>query len=428
MRVHSLAAATLSVFTLLALPVWAAEDAGSTDATVVQDTVAASDAALATDTTGTADVPPAADATASSDAVSTDLTTADVSPIDGGGAAFNENPCWDTKCAAQTNACKADADCKKLVGCLLAKDQACVTKYAATAGGKLYTAVQDCGYKACNDPTKGTCQGQCGKFLGNSAPCNCDTACKQYGDCCADYDKLCGAASGPSCKGQCGKFLGDKSTCQCDAECEGAGDCCKDYMAECKPSGTCKGTDCKGKGVGTCDCDPGCVQKGTCCPDQATICGASACTADCAGKMCGDDDGCKGKCKGACANGGVCTPSGCVGGTGAPDAGAGADLGGAAGADGGAAAGADGAAAGGDGGVGATGSDSGAADSATGGVGDAGATDAGTKLGGSPPVATNPPVQSSSCTAAPTSQREGVWLALLAVGLALAFRRFRAAA
>ncbi len=98
-------------------------------------------------------------------------------------------------------------------------------------------------------PTPGdSCQGKCGQKSGS---CWCDTACKQYGDCCADYDQFCGSPNptptpgpnptptpgpnptptpGDSCQGKCGQKSG---SCWCDNYCKQYGDCCADYDQFC---------------------------------------------------------------------------------------------------------------------------------------------------------------------------------------------------
>ncbi|KAK6173058.1 hypothetical protein SNE40_016592 [Patella caerulea] len=38
----------------------------------------------------------------------------------------------------------------------------------------------------------GSCQGRCGSNLDNSQSCQCNSHCKQFNDCCNDYDILCG--------------------------------------------------------------------------------------------------------------------------------------------------------------------------------------------------------------------------------------------
>jgi hypothetical protein len=44
----------------------------------------------------------------------------------------------------------------------------------------------------------GSCEGICGKFI-KGAACHCDNKCQQYGDCCGDYQALCGVGPGKSC-------------------------------------------------------------------------------------------------------------------------------------------------------------------------------------------------------------------------------------
>ncbi len=40
-------------------------------------------------------------------------------------------------------------------------------------------------------PVPGSCAGQCGQYLGESAACNCDDSCKKAGDCCQDLQAMC---------------------------------------------------------------------------------------------------------------------------------------------------------------------------------------------------------------------------------------------
>ena len=186
---------------------------------------------------------------------------------------FSANPCWDTKCAAETAACKADP--------------VCVT--AAAAGdlkNTTYSALANCGWKNCNDPSKGSCVGKCGKW-DNTWPCNCDDACKDMGDCCADRATACPAAPAPA--GSCAKS-----------------DCAKDSQ----------GVDSTGAAA-NCYCDSTCATTKDCCPDYDTTCGKGGtgpCVPQCTGKKCGPD-GC-GKTCGVCGTGAVCDNSGqCLGGT-----------------------------------------------------------------------------------------------------------------
>lgn len=219
---------------------------------------------------------------------------------DTGTGPFNENPCWDQKCAKETDACKADKDCLAAHNC--AGDKACLDglkldSAAIKKVNELLNAIATCGYKSCNDPTKGTCKDNCGNFMGDTAPCNCDAACKdpKYNDCCQDYDALCGGSTGGgagSCQGKCGKFV-EADSCHCDDLCSDPqyNDCCDDYAKLCGGGGSTGG-------------------------DTGTKADVSSCTAKCAGKKCGDDDGCGGKCSGTCDNGGVCSAAKtCTGGS-----------------------------------------------------------------------------------------------------------------
>ncbi|MBP48155.1 MAG: hypothetical protein CMH53_09490 [Myxococcales bacterium] len=197
-----------------------------------------------------------------------------------GTTSFNENACWDEKCPKETAACKADDLCSKFVGCMKAgkSSQECgqelqLDQTKADALNKLLNPLQECGWKACADPDGGTCEGNCGKYLGRAAKCQCDDQCEQYGDCCSDYAKLCketggGGTTGGSCVGKCDSPYDANADCQCDSECATNQDCCSDYQDVC--SGACKPA--------------------------------------CAGKQCGDDS-CGGVC-GTCAQGSVCDATG----------------------------------------------------------------------------------------------------------------------
>ncbi|HMR75370.1 MAG TPA: SpoIID/LytB domain-containing protein [Polyangiaceae bacterium] len=96
----------------------------------------------------------------------------------------------------------------------------------------------------------GSCQGQCGSSQpvpASEPACYCDTLCTDNGDCCGDYQNLCGGgspptppnpspnppASGGSCVGACNSPDATSAGCYCDSACLNFGDCCADFTAVC---------------------------------------------------------------------------------------------------------------------------------------------------------------------------------------------------
>jgi len=239
--------------TLAPLAGFAVEDAASTDPAPVDVQAPPPDAGPSDAAVPPSDVAPPADTT--------------------GTTSFSPNPCWDLKCPKETDACKADAACVAAA----AKDD--------FQGNKLYGELANCGWKNCNDPTKGSCVGKCGKYS-KSWPCNCDTECQKIGDCCADLATACPPEPVPA--GSCAQS-----------------DCAKDSQ----------GVDKNGAPV-KCYCDSTCAQSKDCCADYETTCGKGGtgpCVPKCAGKKCGPD-GC-GKTCGVCGAGAVCDNAGlCLGG------------------------------------------------------------------------------------------------------------------
>ncbi|MBM4342420.1 MAG: hypothetical protein FJ100_03465 [Deltaproteobacteria bacterium] len=361
-------------------------DAGSAppeDATALTDSGSSVDAAA--DATGS-------DAVSTADTVSqTDAAIGETGTADTGPSSFNENPCWDVKCSKETAACKADKVCAAYAAC---KGNADCQKKVVTSQAiqdalkKLLDPLQDCGWKSCNDPTGGTCKGNCGKYLGASAKCNCDEACKQYKDCCADKDAVCGSGT---CKGACGGAgkwadgspMPQQGGCFCDDECSANGDCCGDFEKEC----------------------PG--QSGG---GDTTKADGSACAPKCTGKNCGDDDGCGGTCPGPCPGGGICFTDSSTGKKACKSSGGPADT---STAGGDAAAATDGGAPTGSGDTAGTLSDAAADSGKTGATGGTGVTANANNASGS----------SGLCAASPRPAGAGWLVALFAVGLAVAVRR-----
>merc|ERR1712226_268773 len=78
-----------------------------------------------------------------------------------------------------------------------------------------------------------SCVGLCEQGLINGAPCQCNSACSNFGDCCSDYTDVC-----LSCVDRCGIGYNQNLECQCNTECPNYGNCCSDYTAVCTGSTT----------------------------------------------------------------------------------------------------------------------------------------------------------------------------------------------
>lgn len=126
---------------------------------------------------------------------------------DCGGAtgSFSANACWDSKCPKESKACKDHYVCAGLMGCGKdgLDDNACIKKHGWTqteidALGDVFKDLATCGYKACADPNAAKCSdkgkdgqaNRCGQY-DDTWPCNCDSQCSQYNDCCSDYSATC---------------------------------------------------------------------------------------------------------------------------------------------------------------------------------------------------------------------------------------------
>ncbi|XP_068226631.1 uridylate-specific endoribonuclease-like [Palaemon carinicauda] len=76
-----------------------------------------------------------------------------------------------------------------------------------------------------------SCVGRCGnKDL--SQPCQCNSACEKYGDCCADYAAIC-----YSCQDRCSEIYLYSKPCQCNDDCPSHGNCCNDFESLCGGGG-----------------------------------------------------------------------------------------------------------------------------------------------------------------------------------------------
>lgn len=199
----------------------------------------------------------------------------------------------------------------------------------------------ECECALCGDDGKcitPSCEGLCGTTEPTSAGCYCDAACVQYGDCCSDYDELCGGGGGGdlSCEGLCGSTAATAGGCYCDEACVQYSDCCADYEALCtgvEPMG-CGGVTfegcCAENGATLRYCDNDSLQVLNCAengcgwnaesgyydcgmegedPSGANPRVCTECVPDCGGNECGTD-GCGGSC-GKCTEGEWCNAGTC---------------------------------------------------------------------------------------------------------------------
>jgi hypothetical protein len=122
-------------------------------------------------------------------------------------------------CTQPSNSCFTDGDCKagefcglKPGECLLPtfnilqgkcapKPQACTMQYDPVCGcdGNTHGNACSAASKGVNVAHKGACKttptkNYCKGFCGGQSPegCYCDAGCSKYGDCCPDYDQVCG--------------------------------------------------------------------------------------------------------------------------------------------------------------------------------------------------------------------------------------------
>lgn len=120
-----------------------------------------------------------------------------------------------------------------------------------------------------------SCVGKCGKYDA-AAKCQCDTACKAEGDCCADYETQCNKCG----DGQC---VAPETEANCPADCKGGAGGCGDGKCEGDEKTTCP-SDCgdisgscadkcgKFEQGASCQCDEQCTQYKDCCPDYVLLC------------------------------------------------------------------------------------------------------------------------------------------------------------
>jgi len=67
----------------------------------------------------------------------------------------------------------------------------------------------------------------------SSRPCQCNVACGRYGNCCSDYEQVCGPAPASCEKYGCSDYWDRSKACQCNWGCSDYNNCCPDYWQQC---------------------------------------------------------------------------------------------------------------------------------------------------------------------------------------------------
>jgi len=135
----------------------------------------------------------------------------------------------------------------------------------------------------------------CDAYYDEDLPCQCDYQCQNEGNCCSDYETRCGGSNeatlesipgpaqspGPAPRDTCAEIgcgvYSDDLPCQCDSNCRGYGNCCSDYETSCSRADTCAEIGCDAPyDPDLCACDYICQNEGNCCPDYETTCGGSS--------------------------------------------------------------------------------------------------------------------------------------------------------
>ncbi len=199
------------------------------DVVIGVDTVSPPDISVGVDSIAPADISVGPDAVSPPD-ISIGGSDGGVSPI---------VSCVESACPGEVATCEADAACAKVLDCAKnCTDQNCLFGCVGGGGGGFnlpngLQAVYTCGNSAkCfqgggGGPTNPTCGN--GKCDAGETTANCPADCPAAGG---------GGAN--SCAGKCGQINtgGGYTGCQCQNGCEQAGNCCSDYQALCGSGGT----------------------------------------------------------------------------------------------------------------------------------------------------------------------------------------------
>ncbi len=168
----------------------------------------------------------------------------------------------------QVCACSSGACCDGSSGTFLAKGAACgsaAPQYqcsGATVQKRDGVSVCSGAAATCPSPTYGA--------WSNVQTCPSGTTCTAA----ANGSSASCTGSTNSCSGKCGGQ--GSGACWCDDACSGFGDCCADYVKLCKGCGSITNScnnKCGGQGVGGCWCDSACATLGDCCADKPACCG-----------------------------------------------------------------------------------------------------------------------------------------------------------
>jgi hypothetical protein len=114
--------------------------------------------------------------------------------------------------------CVPEEDCKIPAGQCAASTEAYLACQAQTGsfscGGDGHTIIHSCKKDASSCPPGSIVGASCEGHCGGEAPagCYCDPTCKQYNDCCADFDQKCGSG-GTGGSGGSGGSSGAPKTC-----------------------------------------------------------------------------------------------------------------------------------------------------------------------------------------------------------------------
>ena len=243
-------------------------------------------------------------------------------------------------------ACSSEEQCPWIMGYDQNKEETLVGKFSCQGGVCVSGASGTTPPPPENNTNTsgGKCVGHCGDFLGDKALCQCDPNCKQYQDCCSDYDQVCGGTNAPTeptpgtleCAGLIDCLVvavtqQEVNSCYSAAtsdasskfqqldQCLNAAGCynqqsqagweqcvngsCASPYDGCVGSSTPTTSSCVGNcgeylgSTSLCQCDPDCTQYGDCCGDYASVCGGTTGPGNPGGTLgCGEYFTCFGNC------------------------------------------------------------------------------------------------------------------------------------